>query len=322
MKKGLTDILACKQSGMPGLHMLAIQLVANTYNVVIGVRPVNKYAVALIEAGYPTKPYVVKNHSIKKRPSVLAGLIAISPEYSQIEESEFQTHVDQLQSAFAHDKDLRKTHCVLSEERIHELKTFFGDAIQIQFLSEKNEYSISWKRQEKTITVCAKKNNADDDYTIHDDKGELLQVLGKVIVNQYGEKSVKPVTADYDLLVICPTYSALDSQKNFSREIIAAINAQIATIDMSRKGVNLETVQHNTEFENPFPLDPADNLPCLIFLPYPLGFTEFARETIIMIETRQELREIFEIIHQKNYYWAPHTSYPELRVPKHILNYN
>ena len=343
MKKGLNTILQDKQFGMPGLHMRAIQKVAETHNIVIGIRPVNKYALSLIEAGCPTKPFAVKNRSIKKRASVLAGFIAISPEYSQIEECQFQTHLNQLKTAFNNDKDLKAIPCELSESRIHELKTLFGDNIQIRFFAAKNEYTLSWKRQEKIITVSAKKNSHNNDYTIYDDKGEPLQVLGKEIINFQGEKMLKPVTADYDLLVICPAYNDLDplgkDRSSFSyissiedikhgnlnqrtREVLDAINAQIANVDVNRQGVNLETVHHNTEFNNPTPLDPMDNFPCLIILPHPMNLSlmstaESCDENIVMIENMEELRKIFEIIHQKNYYWAPHAKYPDLRVPKH-----
>lgn len=343
MKKGLDNILQDKQFGMPGLHMQAIQKVAEVHNLVIGIRPVNKYALSLIAAGCPTKPFAVKNRSIKKRASVLAGFIAISPEYSQIEESQFQTHFNQLKTAFNNDKDLKSIPCELSESRIHELKMLFGDNIQIQFSVSKNEYTLSWKRQETMITVKAKKNSNNNDYTIYDEKGEPLQVLGKEIVNFQGEKMLKPLTADYDLLVICPSYNDLDlrgkdrtlfsyvspiedpkrgSLNERTREVLEAINAKIAEIDVNRQGVNLETVHHNTEFNNPFPVDPTDDLPCLIVLPHPMNLSlvstaEPCNETIIMIENMEELRIIFEIMHQKNYYWSPHAKYPDLRVPKH-----
>jgi hypothetical protein len=339
MKKGLNNILQDKQFGMPGLHMQAIQKVAEVHNIVIGIRPVNKYALSLIAEGCPTKPFAVKNRSIKKRASVLAGFIAISPEYSQIEESQFQTHLNQLETAFNNDTDLRSIPCELSESRIHELKILFGDNIQIRSFANLNEYAISWKRKEKTITVSARKNTKNNDYTIYDEKGEPLQILGKEIVNFQGEKMLKPVTADYDLLVICPAYSDLDlrgkdravfsiedpkrgSLNERTKEVLEAINAQIAEIDVNRQGVNLETVHHNTEFNNPCPVDPSDDLPCLIVLPQPMNVSlvataEPCNETIIMIESMEELRKIFEIIHQKNYYWAPHAKYPDLRVPKH-----
>jgi len=320
MKKGLNNILREKQFGMPALHMQAIERVAKQYNVVIGIRPVNKYALSLLQAGCPTKPFAVKNRSIKKRASVLAGFIAISPEYSQIDENQFQIHSNQLKTAFANDKDLRMIACEISASRITELKLFFGDTIHIQFSPLKNEYTLSWKRQEKTITVTAKKNSGNDDYTVYDTENKPLQVLGKEIVNARGERMVKPVTADYDLLMICPAYNDLDlsgkdkalksgNVNERTREVLNAINREIASMDVNRRGINLETVHHNTEFNNPFPVDRKDDLPCLIMFPH---------ETMIMIENSEELRDVFAIVHQENYYWSPHAKYPELRIPTHV----
>jgi hypothetical protein len=115
------------------------------------------------------------------------------------------------------------------------------------------------------------------------------------------------MTADYYLLVVCPTYKdfqpgSLDRtplrtqgsasnifksiQKSQSEEyqgpkedalggnwcdrtkkIAKQINDAIAEYDERRQGTNLQTVHHNNEFHNPFADELQNNMPCLVILP-------------------------------------------------------
>jgi hypothetical protein len=276
-------------------------------------------------------------------------LIVINPEYSQIDEKHYQQYHHQLQRAFNGDADLSAIPCVLSENRINELKSFFGNKIDIKFSAHKNEYRISWKKQDKIIAAIARKNAATDDYTIHDAAGVPLEVVGKKIVNPQGETVIKPVTADYDLLVICPSYESLDlngkdktpfsTQASLRRvqwiikasalpfyfgpkqdpkygnvskrdkEVIEALNIQIKSMDKNRQGENLEMFHHGTEWHNPDACDLSHSLPCLFILP----------NDFVLVENEDELQKFSEVLQQSNYYLPPHSKYQDLTAPKENL---
>lgn len=316
---------------LPLSHQQAIQRVADELNVVIGICPVNETALSFIEAGYPAKPFVVKNKTCDI--GFAAGLIPIKPEYSQAEEKDYQTYSQQLSSAFEKDKDLKITSCILSKNRLSELSQIFGEAIQMEFSADENQCRLSFIKHGKKVDVTAKKQG--EDYTIYDADGNEVKVLAKEIMNSHGEKIVKPITSDYDLLVVCPAYDDLDvngkdktpfstqgsqsqiqmllrasgspfyhppkedpkmgNVSNRVREVVSAINAEIAKADPKRLGVNLEPVQHNSVWSNP---DAREiKYPVRIFSPNKANY---------VVENQQELKQKISKIEQENYHWPLH----------------
>jgi hypothetical protein len=348
MKKGLNNIIRDGRSGMPALHMQAIQQVARDLDIVIAIRPVKKVAQEFIEAGYPTKPYEVKNKTTDM--GVAAGLIVINPEYSQVPEDDYRKYHQQLQTAFSKNAQLSQMPCVLSESRIHTLKSFFGDDIDITS-SSASEHTLSWKKQDKIITVTARKNSVSNDYTIYDAAGTPLQVLSKEVVNGQGEKTFRPITSDYDLLAVCPSYNDLDlngkDKTPFSmqgslrriqliikasalpfyfgpkqdpkrghvserdRDVLEAINKQIKKMDKKRQGENLDTVHHGAELRNPSASELSQNLPSLFIL----------ADDFVLVENESELQKFCGVLHQNNYYWPPHSKYPDLTVQEPLLKF-
>jgi hypothetical protein len=348
MKIGQYTIHQSGSIGMPILHMQAIKKVAIEHNIVIAVRPVNKLASFFINQGCPSKPYHVKNKSTTL--GIAAGLIAINPYYSQTSESEFKHYTSLLNDAFNADKDLIATPCILPKSRFQELKKYFADEMHIQTTTDPNTLKISWKKENKTIYVLAEKNGNDDNYTILSENGEKLQVLGKKI-HLNGNDLIMPITSDYDLLVLCPAYkdynpdgkdknpssineathpiqAGIKAQLppyhfgiqedakggNWSRrtkDMVSGINAAIMAIDTKRRGINLEMVHHNIELDNP--AFTGNNIfPCLIFLPQEMDF----KENVLMLESQQELKKAFDLLHQNKYYWPEHPKLPDLKAPK------
>jgi len=51
------------QTGIVPAHLVPLQQLAQQYNVVIGIRPVDPLATDLIEAGHPTKDFHIKGKS-------------------------------------------------------------------------------------------------------------------------------------------------------------------------------------------------------------------------------------------------------------------
>lgn len=305
MKIGIKNIHQDGHFGMPLSHLQAFLQTAATHNIVIGIRPINKFALSFIADGHPTKPYAVKNKSSNL--GIAAGLIVMDPEYCQVSDQEYKKYFDLLNEAFNKDADLIPIPCILSKNRLNELKKLAGDTFSIEPGSQLDTLLISWQKNGKAMQVTAKKCENSSDYAIYSATNEPLQILGKKIVDAEGKQSTKAVTADYDLLVICPTYQDHNPQGkdktpfstqaplqniysiiqesaspnyagpkedakggNWSertKEVVGIINKNIATLDPKRKGINLETIHHNCEFHNPFADHFARNLPCLITLP-------------------------------------------------------
>ena len=338
------------------LHRQAIKQVAIAHNIVIAIRPVNKFAAFFIQEGYPSKPYDVKIKSTDI--GMLAGLLVANPRYSQTPQNEFTHYSNLLNDSLKKNPDLKLIPCVLPEKRFHELKKYFANDLQIQALDHQNAFKITWKKEDEIIEAIAKKNEDNSDYTLFDEQGQAIQVLGKKIIDSENQEIIKPLTSDYDLLVICPPYDEFNphgkdktpfSTKaslypiqakirasvslfylgvkedpkggNWSRrtqEIVAEINKKISEVDVKRRGRNLEMVHHNTEFDNPS----ASNkiLPCIIFLPREMNLPFLPKSNnpslILSIESPSALKKMFEALHQNKYYWSEHPKFPHLKAPK------
>ncbi|MBX3709714.1 MAG: hypothetical protein KIT56_09630 [Gammaproteobacteria bacterium] len=311
MKVGIKQILNDHCYGMPALHMHAIRQAAESYNTVIGIRTVSKYARTFIEDGYPTKPFAVKNKS--SNTGIAAGLIAINPAYCQVPLSKYKEYTKLLDNAFQKDPCLQSIPCILPENRFNELQQLLGNNITIQKILNQNIYIIDWKKEETQIRVTARKIGSSSDYLIFDKNNQPLLVLGKTILDDQNNQIIKPITADYDLLVICPPYSDLNlsgkdktpfptygcprhmydllkastlpnyigpkedtkggnwSQR--TREMITILNKNIAALDEKRKDKNNKIIHHNSEFHNPFANELIKNLPCLIVLPHTMSLS-------------------------------------------------
>jgi hypothetical protein len=348
MKVDTVGIVSDGCLGIPLPHIEAIQHTAETLNLVIGIRPVNPFALPFIKMGYPTKPFAVKNKSTKI--GIAAGLVVVNPEYSQIPKSEYKEYGDSLNEALQKDSDLQFIPCILSEAHIRGLKIRLGDELIIHSIENQTSLSISWKNAERIVRVIAKKDEQTNEYMIVDTNDKPILVLGKSVVNNYNNKSIKPITSDYDLLVICPTYNDLNlngkdktplpigasveyiqslvkaskspdytgpredakggNWSERTKETITAINENIAKVDVNRRGKNLEMVHHNTELHNPFATDLAKNLPCLIVLPYKMNIFQTNATQIMMVETKAELHKLRELISKQKYYWPMRSNLP------------
>lgn len=349
MKIGIDAVAEDPRFGMPRAHIEAFAQVAKEENTAIGVRPVSPYARSFLEAGYPTKPFVVKSKSAKI--GIAAGLIVMNPRYSQVPTAEFKKHHDQLKKAFEQDHDLAEVMLILTREQIEHVRKQFGDAIKVIPKENTDGFDIEWQKEGKTIHFSAIRRPGYDDYFFLDDDQVPLTVLGKRMQDADGHAVVKPMTADYDLLVLCPSYKSLDMggkdktpfwtqgppskmrqelQRSGSgdsigpkedprggnwsqrtREMTYKINLKISEGDERRRGENIETVHHNNEFHNPFPDDLKNNLPCLLLLPVEIDVLPNAGRgaNIILAETEQDLREIRRKLHEKGYYWPTHAKY-------------
>jgi len=205
--------------GMPDTHLQRIQRVAQERQEIIINRPVSIWAKSLIECGqYPTKGFHVKGKSSDWGPH--AGFIAADQRFSKVTDSSkakgLQAQVDET---IGH-HDVVKMPLEITPARLKELVDRGGveHVTDSHQLGDQRKFMTATRRLDgATILFCAEKVGAGDDvkYRIStvervpvgtsprlaarmDEKAMILrpfQVLGT---------SKGAMTADYDLLAICP----------------------------------------------------------------------------------------------------------------------
>lgn len=216
---GIDAIEQSGKYGMPRKHMEIFEQVAQRLNTIIGVRPVSIYAHYFLEhayptkpfCAYPTKPFCVKNKTSKKW--VTAGLINIVPPQTWTEE-EKSKYLSSLKKAFASDKNLKPMRLSLTKERIEELKQFFPDEFNIQEIKTGKgpNYYIFWDKEQKKILGKAIEHQHNH-FKIFDQHARPTYVLARKVKMKNGQSRKIPITADYDLLVVCPPYKDFDPGK-------------------------------------------------------------------------------------------------------------
>ncbi len=338
MKPGLNTI----RSGMSPSHQQAIQNIADKYNYVIGICPTNEKAWFWInEYHCPGKPSSVKGINSGEK-DFAAGLFLINPDLrGDISHEGYAEYRNRIMTALNTDRDLKAIPCALPEKRLHELTDILGDQLHLEFSADKQQCNITIKNEIKTIQVTGQQNSETQEYTIYDQHGELVEVIGMEVINAKGVEMLKPVTSDYDLLVVCPAYEELDlggkDKTPFStqgqlqhihaiikastspfylcpkedpqlgnvstrmREVIQLLNAEIAKLDHNRNGINLEMFRHNAAYYNPFAAEPDKLIPCEIFIPAPQP-----QSKVLLAQSFAELRAIIKLIAEK-YYWPSHS---------------
>jgi hypothetical protein len=311
MKIGLAEIASAESYGMPEAHMMALQETARETNTSIGIRPVSRFAKTFLQEGCPTKSFAIKNKSANL--GIAAGLIPISAKHGRVIADD-KKHGKMLENAYHADPSLQEVALHLKAERIGELKHFFGDKLSVEAMPEPHDgaYVLEWMRGDETIKAYAMPDADGLGFNILDADLNPLLVLGKKI----NEHEVKPITADYDLLVVCPSYQAVDFQRddkspfrtqgsetksidavmastrddyegpkespsmgNISprtASLTQVINRNIAKIDSNRTELGLEVVHHNAEFANPFADDLRNNVPSLLVLPRPFDLSSLS----------------------------------------------
>ena len=229
MKVGMPNIDS-SQYGMPILHMEALQRSAEQIGP-IGIRPVSKFALTFIQEGSPTKPFSVKNKSANSGPP--AGLIAVDPQFARAPElnvreralsfEERRALIATKQEVFdlnyrkqikdAYEKDmLRDSEAALKGidlkikyTRIEELIKL-DKSMKVEELEDSPyKYKITWGDIANPKTAFAKVDS-DNSLSIFDSKNQPIQILGRSMIG--GDRAVveKGITADYDLLVVCPSH--------------------------------------------------------------------------------------------------------------------
>lgn len=204
---GQEAILKSGKCGMPTSHLTALQEVANTLNQPILIRPVSIYARYFLEHGCPSKPFSIKIKSSPRGP--MAGLLSIDPKYGRCKnEKEAKKHHEDLQHAFDVDATLTPTHLYLTLERINELQKEPLNALKATHSDDKS-IRLQWSNNGEEYTGTAIYDPKKQMYQIWDDAkptAQPIQVLGK----QLNQELILPITADYDLFLVPPSFAEFD----------------------------------------------------------------------------------------------------------------
>lgn len=191
-------------SGIAEKHLTPLLTFAEKENLVVSFRPVERAATGLINAGYPTKSFHIKGKSANLGP--MAGFIPVEQHLSKLGNkpgdntgkiSRMNEEIQQcIRGKYAEPGDL-----VITTQRIREL-------IELNLISEcqpplshdetgKITYTLSVSAgSREQITRYIAKPAGDDLYTIFPaDNEKPVQVLYSPEVN-------KPLTADYDLMIV------------------------------------------------------------------------------------------------------------------------
>ncbi|BBO59363.1 CyaA/EF/ExoY family adenylyl cyclase toxin [Mycoavidus sp. B2-EB] len=314
------------KSGIVPSHLAPLQQVAQDYNCIIGIRPVEKIATELIEHGYPTKNLHIKGKSATWGPQ--AGLICFDQRYSKIENQPEQIKkLNQQTQQCITDNYARSVPLAISLARLTNLQK----EGYIHTLSNAHARgSITFKAKgpsgkEYSFEAICKPNHSEGVYQItHQD--EPIMVLAP-------PADTKPFTADYDLLLLGPHLSDLGPQDNLQvpdvahRQKYRALPNSDATNDLwdinnfcrktdsetgntSRRikemipiinhylvGDGNPVMHHSADSSNPA-ADPTTNYPATFALPMKLG----RFEKICVVQNSYELAELIQQAKNRGYH--------------------
>jgi len=220
---GYDNIMLDDKCGIAETHFKAIAEVSQKSKVVIGIRPVSTLAKYWIEKGYPSKSFDIKNKTGRTGPC--QGLIAVdftmgrtsaspspsvTPNSSQDEYDVPQSYEEMMKKSYdcalekavsSSNNTLQKIPLVLSKEDLNALKKVTIEPKEFtEFAKLTWDDDLGVKRYALALIDSTNK------YSIVDENNEPIMVLGKQITNALKEVEVLPVTADYDLLVVCPSF--------------------------------------------------------------------------------------------------------------------
>lgn len=225
---GLAPSCAHAQNGMTMGDMEATKRVANRLNEVIIFRSTGPWAKRWIEEGYPTKNFHVKGKSSDWGPQ--AGLVPYDGIYSKVGFNAAAA----LKGTGENDKGLKsgfagRTQLVLTEAMINQhLNKPEGDPARTALTNRTpvpdsaDLFLFATRSGDGATFVFRAEKIASDAYKISaykqglgaDTRRLMFEQAAPLMVMTSGEAGAgnKPMTGDYDLLAICPTWAQYGSQ--------------------------------------------------------------------------------------------------------------
>ncbi|MDQ0739293.1 anthrax toxin-like adenylyl cyclase domain-containing protein [Pseudomonas sp. W4I3] len=323
-----------QHTGIVSSHLAPLQQIAVATNSIIGIRPVERVATGLIEAGHPTKDFHIKGKSANWGPQ--AGLICTDQAFSKLEQAA-QTSPEKLAKANAQILDcIAHGHAIpipleVSRHRIDELVKL-GQITEVA--ADKTDGTLQLSARgpsQQSYTFDARPVSPGHDNFLITHKGKALEVLAK-------QAEGKALTADYDLHMIAPHLSDVGVQDklpvpdvahsvfkdrvgryqqvpqeltadfksaaHFYRKenpdlgnITPRIEGMIGIINQKLVGDGERVVHHNADSGSPA-TEVAANYPATFFLPSKLGrFDE-----ISIIHDSREMAELIKTAKDSGYH--------------------
>lgn len=196
------------ETGIVPSHLIKLQQSAAEHRCLIGIRPVEPIATSLIESGHPTKGFHIKGKSANWGPQ--AAFICVDQRWSKLENNAERVAKfnGQVESCLR-DQYAKKVPLAVSGARLDELLGM-GMIDRIKYDAQRNPVAFEAKAPSgKVYSFEAKPVPAGDGmrYAITHE-GQPIEVLAPP------KPDAKPLTADYDLLVIAPRMEDLGPQDN------------------------------------------------------------------------------------------------------------
>lgn len=185
-------------------HLIKLQEIAQKYNCIIGIRPVDPLATGLITAGHPTKNIHIKGKSASWGPQ--AGLICKDQSYSKLETSpkKIQEFSEQVRRCIL-DGYVNTVSLAVTPIRLYDLMTIGVIHTAESTTKTPCVYSKSPSGKNYCFSTAKQPNGH---YAVSLD-GQPIKVLATEADN-----IKKMLTADYDLLCIGPHISDFGKQDN------------------------------------------------------------------------------------------------------------
>ncbi|MFA6301555.1 MAG: anthrax toxin-like adenylyl cyclase domain-containing protein [Legionella sp.] len=231
-------------------HVRAFQQVAHSTDTVIILRPVSPYAQTYLKEECATKPFCLKNKTVKDG-GPFSGTVPENPLFgeSKFTQAEFAQHKKELEAAQAEDDHLKFIPFSLSIERFKEIQkineveneahpeapkkilsykplVIATDLGEIKKDNPHNfDYELTWIKHGREMKVFGKKYGDGTSMHLYDSDNKPIQVISELkyvtekVPGQPDKQSLRyrPVTADYDSFVFCPPMETLDpAGKDFS----------------------------------------------------------------------------------------------------------
>lgn len=298
--------------GIVTQHLKVLRQFATDNSCIIGIRPVDKMATSLIAHGHPTKNLHIKGKSASWGPQ--AGMICVDQRFSKLENAqrEAEKFTEKTRQCIA-DHHAVAVPLTVSRARLDELLAHkILDWVSLETLQGTRKLTAKGPSGEFYLFDAKRTEHGGETVYLITHQGKNLEVLAP-------RADAKPLTADYDLMVVGPHLCDLGPQDNFRKEDIVdgaghdigissnRINAMIVRLNKALVGDGGEPlIHHGPDSANPAAA-PDTNYPATFALPCRIG----SFDELCVIHDPKELATLFQQAKDSGYHvplnplWEP-----------------
>jgi adenylate cyclase ExoY len=319
--------------GIIANHAIKMQKIAQEKNIIFGIRPVEPIVKTLIEEGYPTKDLNVKGKSSNWGPQ--AGFICKEQFFSKKngDSEKIKALNAEIETGLL-EKNFGVTELEIGRSRVEELCDKLGI---IETTKKQDDLLIYAKSPSSNVEIFfAKYNHDKNNYAIYNaEDNKPIEVLCDL-------KLKKPLTADYDLLLLSTPieeyktnaldnrsgkiaifkdtkfsteekveYIAKNQDKKFGNSTKRVENLLNEVNDTLGRGEGLDVMHHADDVGNPY-TNINDNFPATFFLPKKIG--DFDKITVI--ENKQMFDIFITAIKHAGFHFEDHPNWNTPRRPR------